>query len=213
MRLKRSRIAVLGAAALMLTLTACAPPGQEGTPGVAATVGDVVVTNQQVDDTYSAWLYDTKGKDAANRRQVLTIALLSPALLAKCKELGYPITPATAASYATQWLAFKGVQGTPSEDMITATQGILALYVLANVDPTLDAVRQVSDSVAASAVVSPRSGEYSTDALIDSVKKAMQSAQDQQLGSQFSFTEFQNVSAFTDESRPWFDRGSTTPAS
>ena len=213
MRLKRSRVAVLGAAALVLTLTACAPPGQQGTPGVAATFDGNVVTNQQVDATYNAWLYDTKGKDAANRRQVLTIALLTPALMDKATEMGYPITIPTAQAYASQWLAFKGVQGTPSDDVVAATQGILALYVLASVDPSLDAVREVSDTVAASAVVSPRSGEYSTDALLDSVHKAMQSAQDQQLGTQFSFTEFQNVSAFTDESRPWFDRGSGTPAS
>ena len=60
-----------------------------------------------------------------------------------------------------------------------------------------------------SAQVSPRSGVYDTDTLIESVQKAMKSAEDQQLGTQFSYTEYQNVSAFTDEDRSWFDRGAT----
>ena len=206
MRLKRSRLAVLGAAVLVVTLTACAPPGQDGDPGVAATYEGTDVTNAAVNVTYQAWLNDTKGADVANRRQIITIQLLQNDLLAKCEELGYPVTWATAESYANQWIQFKGVSGTASDAMITATQGILALYVVANVDPTLGDLKVISDKVAKSAVVSPRSGVYSTDALLADVKKAMKSAEDQQLGTQFSFTEFQNVSALTDEDRAWFDR-------
>lgn len=213
MHFTRFRAAVLGAAVITTTLTACAPPGQQANPGVAAEYEGATVTNQQVDATYQAWLDDTKGQDVANRRQILTIELLRDDLLAKSKEQGYPITWSTAKSYADQWIAFKGQEGEASDDMIRATQGILALYVLANVDPTLDIIKQLSDNVAKTAVVSPRSGVYSTDALLASVQTALKSAEDQQLGSQFSFTEFQNVSAFTDESRPWFDRGGTTSAS
>jgi hypothetical protein len=210
MRLKRSRAAVLGAALVTLALAACAPPGQPGLPGVAAEYEGTDITNAHVDEVYQAWLDDTQGKDVANRRQVLTIELLRPDLLAKSKELGYPITWSLAKTYADQWITFKGVQGTASDDMIAATQGILALYVLASLDPTLASIKELSDNVAKTAVVSPRSGVYSTDALLSSVQNAMQSAQDQQLGSQFSYTEFQNVSAFADESRSWFDRGQQT---
>ena len=213
MRLKRSRLAVLGAAVLVVTLTACAPPGQDGDPGVAATYEGTDVTNAAVNVTYQAWLNDTKGADVANRRQIITIQLLQNDLLAKCEELGYPVTWATAESYANQWIQFKGVSGTASDAMITATQGILALYVVANVDPTLGDLKVISDKVAKSAVVSPRSGAYSTDALLADVKKAMKSAEDQQLGTQFSFTEFQNVSALTDEDRAWFDRSGNASAS
>jgi len=213
MRLKRSRLAVLGAAATVLTLTACAPPGQEGDPGVAATYEGTDVTNAGVNVTYQAWLNDTKGTDVANRRQILTIDLLQDDLLAKCKDLGYPVTWATATNYANNWITFKGVTGTASEAMISATQGILALYVVANVDPTLGDLKTISDKVAKTVVVSPRSGVYSTDELLASVKAAMKSAEDQQLGTQFSYTEYQNVSALTDEDRSWFDRGGAASAS
>jgi hypothetical protein len=209
MRLKRSRAAVLAAALVTLTLTACAPPGQPGDPGVAATYEDQTVTNAGIDEIYQAWLDDTQGADVANRRQILTIELLRDDLLAKCKELGYPVTWSLAEAQANQWITFKGVQGTATEPMIRATQGILALYVVAQVDPTLGDLKEISDKVAKSAKVSPRSGVYDTATLIASVQKAMKSAEDQQLGQQFSYTEYQNVSAFTDEDRSWFDRGAT----
>mgnify|MGYP000973059903 CR=1 FL=1 len=205
MRFTRSRAAVLGAAAVMLTLTACAPPGQDGAPGVAANYGKTVITNADVDATYQAWLNDTMGQDTANRRQVLTIELLRDDLLAAAKDQGYPVTRATAKQFADQWIIFKGQQGKASEETILATQGIIALMVVAYNDPTLNAVREISDKVAAEANISPRSGEYSTDALLTSIQAAMKSAEDQQLG-QFSYTAFQNVSAFVDADRPWFDR-------
>lgn len=205
MRFTRSRAAVLGAAAVMLTLTACAPPGQDGAPGVAANYGNTVITNADVDATYQAWLNDTMGQDTANRRQVLTIELLRDDLLAAAKDQGYPVTRATAKQFADQWIIFKGQQGKASEETILATQGIIALMVVAYNDPTLNAVREISDKVAAEANISPRSGEYSTDALLTSIQAAMKSAEDQQLG-QFSYTAFQNVSAFVDADRPWFDR-------
>jgi hypothetical protein len=91
--------------------------------------------------------------------------------------------------------------------MISATQGILALYVVAYTDPTLASLKAISEQVEKSAVVSPRSGAYSTDALLTSVQAAMKSAEQQQLGPQFSFTAMQNVSAFTDANVSWFDRG------
>lgn len=213
MRLKRSRAAVLAAALITVTLTACAPPGQPGNPGVAATYEDKDVTNQDVDAIYQAWLDGTQGTDVANRRQILTIELLRDDLLAKCKEAGYPVTWNLAQAQANQWIVFKGQKGTATDPMIEATQGILALYVVANLDPTLGDLKEISENVEKSAEVSPRSGVYDTATLLDSVHKAMQSAEDQQLGSQFSYTEYQNVSAFTDEDRAWFDRGGSASAS
>lgn len=206
MRFTRSRAAVLGAAAVMLTLTACAPPGQDGDPGVAATYDGTVITNAQLDATYQAWVEETKNQDTANRRQVLTIELLREPLLEAAKDQGYPITKATAKTFADQWLTMKGQTAQASEELVLATQGVIALMVVAYNDPTFGELRAISDKVAAEASVSPRSGEYSTDALIASVQAAMKSAEDQQLG-QFSYTAFQNVSAFVDADRPWFDRG------
>lgn len=205
MFLTRPRAAVLGAALVSLALTACAPPGQPGDPGVAATYEGTDVTNVQVDAIQRAWLDDTKGQDVANRRQILTIELLRDDLLAKCEELGYPIALSTAETYADQWIMFKGETGEASDEMILATQGILALYVVAFSDPTLASLAEISDRAAESVVASPRSGTYSTEALLSDVQTAMQNAEDKGLGSQFSYTEFQNVSAFTVQDRAWID--------
>jgi len=213
MLLKRSRAAVLAAALITVTLTACAPPGQPGNPGVAATYEGTDVTNQDIDSIYQAWLDGTQGTDVANRRQILTIELLRDDLLAKCKEAGYPVTMTLAEAQANQWIMFKGQQGTATEPMIKSTQGILALYVVVNLDPSLGDLKEISEQVAQSAQVSPRSGESSTEQLLTDVRNAMQSAEDQQLGSQFSYTAYQNVSAFTDEDRSWFDRGGSSSAS
>ena len=205
MAFPRFRAAALGAAAITLTLTACAPPGQDGDPGVAATYEGTTVTNVDVADIEAAWIFDTKGQDVANRRQILTIELLRDDLLAKTKELGQPVSWAVAESYADMWITFKGEQGEASDEVIAATQGVLALALLAYADPSFETIREISDNAAKSAVVSPRSGVYSTDALLDSVQQALQSAEGQQLG-QFAYTEFQNVSAFTDADRDWFAR-------
>ena len=208
MHFTRSRAALLSAALLTVTLTACAPPGQEGDPGVAVDYAGSAITNSQVDAVYQAWLDDTLGQDVANRRQVLTIELLRPDLLAKCAELGYPVTRQVAEDYAEQWLQqFKGLDTEPSDEVIEATQGILALYIVASIDPSLESLRAISDVVAEQSVSSPRSGAYSTDALLASVQAAAQTADQQQLGTQFSATAYQNVSAFIDEDRSWFDRG------
>lgn len=207
MRFQRSRAAVLGAAVVTLALTACAPTGQPANPGVAASYHDRSVTNSTIDGIYQAWVDDTKGQDVANRREILTVELLRDDLLAKCKELGYPVPWATAKSYANSWINFKGLTGGASDEMISATQGILALYVVAYTDPTLASLKEISEKVEKSAVVSPRSGVYSTDALLSTVQTAMKSADQQQLGPQFSFTEMQNVSAFADANVSWFDRG------
>lgn len=201
---KRSLAALAAVAAV--TLAACAPPGQDGAPGVAATYGDVTVTNARLGDIVEAWALDTDGSDIANRRQALTIDLLRDDLLAAADELGYPIHRAVAEEYAQQWIFLKGASGEPSPEVIDATQGVLALTVVVGADPTLVTLAELSDRVAESVVVSPRNGVYSTAALIDSVNAAMTSAQQQDLG-QFGFTEFQNVSAFMDEDRDWLDRG------
>lgn len=210
MFLSRPRAAVLGAALVTLALTACAPPGQPGEPGVAATYEGTDITNVAVDAIQQAWLDDTKGQDVANRRQILTIELLRDDLLAKCEELGYPVAMSTAETYADQWIMFKGQQGEASDETILATQGILALYIVAFSDPTLATLAEISDKAEAGVVASPRSGTYSTEALLGDVKTAMQNAEDKNLGSQFSYTEFQNVAAFTVSDREWIDE---TPAS
>lgn len=210
MFLSRPRAAVLGAVVVSLALTACAPPGQPAAAGVAASYEGTDVTNARVDDIYESWLNGTKGQDVANRRQILTVEVLREDLLAKCEELGYPVQWSTAEQYADQWIQFKGQQGEADDNMIEATQGILALWIVAYTDPTFANLREVSDNVEASIVASHRSGAYSTDALIDSVQLAMQTAENKQLGGQFSYTEFQNASAFVDEDRPWFDRGTSS---
>jgi hypothetical protein len=205
MFLSRPRAAVIGAAIVTLALTACAPPGQPGAPGVAATYEGVEITNVQIDAIQQAWVDDTQGQDVAERRQILTIELLHDDLLAKAAELGYPVALSTAKTYADQWIIFEGQEGEASEETVHATQGILALYIVALTDPTLATLTEISDKVAGEVVASPRSGTYSTETLLNDVKTAMQTAEEKGLGSQYSYTEFQNVAAFTVSDREWID--------
>jgi len=197
--------AALAAVVISVSVAACAPPGQDGAPGVAVVYGDTTITNVELGDIVSSWAEDTDGKDIANRRQALTIDLLTDDLLVAADELGYPIHRAVAEEYAQQWIFLKGASGVPSEDVINATQGVLALTVVVGADPSLLTLTEISDKVEAESIVSPRNGIYSTAALIESVNAAINSAQQQDLG-QFSFTEFQNVSAFVDEDRDWSNR-------
>ena len=206
MTLHRPRAAAFAAIVFALVLTACAPPGQSGDPGVSATYDGYTITNARVDEVYQAWLDDTQGKDVANRRQVLTIELLRPALLQAATGLGTTVHRTDAELLAREWIKFKGLQGEPSPAMVDAVEGIVALAIVAFQDPNLELLRKVSDDAAKSAIVSPRVGVYSTDAFLETVEGAITSAQNQSLG-QFSFTELQNVSAFTDEDRSWLDRG------
>lgn len=206
MSLHRPRAAALAAIVIALVLTACAPPGQPGDPGVSATYDGYTITNARVDAVYQAWLDDTQGKDVANRRQVLTIEMLRPALLKAAAGLGTTVHRSDAVTYARAWIQFKGLKGEPTAPMVDAVQGILALTIVAYQDPNLTILRKLSDDAAKKAIVSPRVGVYSTDAFLKTVEGAISSAQNQSLG-QFSFTEMQNVSAFTDESRNWLDRG------
>lgn len=206
MTLHRPRAAVLAATVIALVLTACAPPGQPGDPGVAATYDGYTITNARIDAVYQAWLDDTQGKDVANRRQVLTIELLRPALLKASTALGTTVHRAQAEAFAKAWIRFKGLKGDPSPAMVDAVQGIIALTVVAYQDPDHAILRKLSDDAAKSAIISPREGVYSTDAFLTTVDAALASAQNQSLG-QFSFTELQNVSAFTDGSPSWLDRG------
>lgn len=204
-RVRKALIAAVVSVGLSVALAACAPPGQDGDPGVAVAYGDASVTNVQLGDIVGAWAEDTEGGDIANRRQALTIALLTPDLLAAADEMGYPIHRTVAEEYAQQWIFLKGATGKPSEEVIQATQGVLALTVVVGADPTLQALTEISDNVEANAIPSPRSGVYSTAALIESVNTAITAAQQQDLGP-FSFTEFQNVNAFVDEARDWSPR-------
>lgn len=206
MAFARLRTAALAATVVSLTLTACAPTGQPAGPGVTAIVGSETITNARVDEVYQAWLHDTQGTDVANRRQIVTIEMLTPRLVAAVEAKGIPISDQEITDIAANWIQFKGVSGGPTQPMIDATAGIVALWVLAQLDPTYSEIRVIADEVAAESTVSPRVGTWSTDALLQSVNTAVQAAQSQQL-EQFGFTEFQNVSAFTDENRSWLDRG------
>lgn len=186
----------------VLALTACAVPGQEGAPGVAAIYHGATITNEQVESVYQAWVVDTEARDTANRRQVLTIELLRPQLLEAAAELGYEVKREDAEEYARQWLRFHGLGGEPSEEMIDATHGIFALALIAFSQPDYSVLTEIAEDVEANAVLSPRSGVFSAQTFLASVEGARRAALGQELGA-FSYIEFQHVIGLVETDRPW----------
>src|SRR5690606_17111354 len=63
----------LAVALLALATVGCSVPSSDLDPGAAFTYDGRTVTNAEIDAIYTAWVYDTRGKDTPNRRQVLTI--------------------------------------------------------------------------------------------------------------------------------------------
>jgi hypothetical protein len=164
------------------------------------------VTNVEIDTIYQAWVEETAGQDAANRRQIITIELLRPQLLAATDELGYTLTRQEATSTATQWLRFAGATGEPSEVLIDNVEAIFALALLAFIDPEYRILGEIAQDVEANAVLSPRAGVFHAATFLDQVESAKQAALGQELGA-FSYIEFQHVVGVVDADTPWLDRG------
>jgi hypothetical protein len=199
----RSRLFV--AAAGVIALAGCAVPGQGAPAGTAAEYGDTVVTNAQVDETFSAWVKDTNGALVANRDEVLTLELLHDDLLAACDERGTPIRTSDAERLAKSWFEGLGVTAEPSEEFVHSLEAQFALTVLA-LDGGDDAINDIIESVKDGAIVSPRAGEVDVEAFLASVDNARATAEQEQLGAQ-SYIPFQHVNAFSDANASWLERG------
>jgi hypothetical protein len=193
---------VVAVALLALATAGCSVPGQQIAPGVAFTYDGQAVTNAEIDAIYQAWVYDTQGKDAPNRRQVLTIEAVREEAIAAAQPLiedgTITLNDAEAVRVAEAWLGFLGINDTePSPEMAHAAQGVFALALVAYTDPDGSVIQGIGDRVEAKLQGSPRAGTFDADVFVQSVIDAMTAAQNQDL-QQFAFTALQNVNGFVD---------------
>lgn len=99
----RHLVAAASAAVLSLLLAACAVPGQ-GTPGVAATDGDRVIT---VADTVVVEDALRTLHDGPHPGETLTLLLLEPEVREAARSLGFAITDAQLRNDGQLWLAMR----------------------------------------------------------------------------------------------------------
>ncbi|MDN4475594.1 hypothetical protein QQX09_06980 [Demequina sp. SYSU T00192] len=197
----RRRLAVLAASSLLLA--GCAVPGQPAAPGVALATEDQTVTIADLDAVAAAWEADSDGAIMPNRQALATATLLGPDLAEVAAENDAPINEGVARTFATAWLEFAGVENPePSDEVIESTQNVLALYVMTYIDTTGAVLRDAVDALPEDLAVSPRLGELSGDALVDSAQAAVGAAEVAGLGN-YSFTAFIDVSAFEGASGDW----------
>ncbi len=194
------------AVAAIVSLTACAPAGQSGPSGTAATWNDATVTNAQVDAEFKAWGDATQGSDVPGRPSIVTIDLLGPAFLDASAQIGVPVRESDALRLARDWMGYTKTSGEPSAEVVRSVQAIVALTVVASSNPDHTVLREIVDKASAEAHVNPRVGEMSADAFITSVERAIERADSGSLGP-LLFIAFQDVSAFGPASSSWLVDG------
>ncbi|PKQ25828.1 MAG: hypothetical protein CVT64_07215 [Actinobacteria bacterium HGW-Actinobacteria-4] len=200
------RVLAVAVAAAALSLAACAPPGQEGQPGVAAVYNGTTFTNSDLDAVHEAWRVGTNGNDVPRRQQILTIELMREPAIEAVRELGYTFSDQEISALAAQWLEYLRVDAEPTGEFALAVEGVYAIAALVALDPSMQVIYGIAVDVEESAVLSPRSGSFTANAFMKSVEDARTAAIAQDLGSRF-YIEFQHVNGFERVATPWIDNG------
>ena len=156
------RIARVVAVLATLVLAACAVPGQ-GDPGVAATYGDRVVTNQQVLDYDQA--FADLGTPATGPGVALTLLLLGPEVIAAAEDRGFTVTDDEAMIAAKAWMRYADRDGTPTSDALDVVRAELALIELLTTDAGFAALEEITRGIEDDAVISPRHGAFTQGAV------------------------------------------------
>ncbi len=199
------RIAIAVAALATLTLSACAVSGQ-GDPGVAATYGDRVVTNQQVLD-YGKVFVDF-GTPATGPGVALTLLLLGPDLLSAAQEHGFTVTDDEVTIAARVWARYGGQDGDPTPGMLAIAREELALIHLLKTDAGFAAVQEITRNVEDSAVISPRYGAFSGARFEQTIVAALNEAISKELGTaRVLFAAFYQLDGFTQPIPAWVSGG------
>ena len=149
----RRRISVAVAALATLALAACAVPGQ-GDPGVAATFGDRVITNQQVLDYGQAFV--DLGTPATSPGVPLTLLLLGPEVISAAEEQGDTVTDVEVKIAARTWMHYTDRDGTPTADALEVVRTELALIQLLTTDEGFAALEEITRGVENDAVIGPQ---------------------------------------------------------
>jgi hypothetical protein len=188
-----------------LTLAACAVPGQ-GNPGVAATYGDRVVTNQQVLDMSQA--YADLGTAPSGVGEPLTMLLLGPDLIAEAEELGLVVSDATLQNAAENWIAHNERGGTVTPEALTLVHDLLAVFFLLTTYEGIAVLEQAGIDAEAGVVASPRYGAFTNAAYYATLLKGYNEvAADPGALGVLLFVPLGQVSGFTGEVPSWISGG------
>jgi hypothetical protein len=205
MTLLRRRIVGAVAVLATLALSACAVPGQ-GEPGIAATYGDRVVTNQQVLDMSQA--YEDLGTVSSAPGEPLTMLLLGPDLVAEATRLGMPLTDEKVQTSAEDWIAYNKVGGTVTPAALELVRDLYSLFYLFTSTDGIAVLEKAGTDAAAGVVASPRYGTFTLPQYVQTVNTAYNDAIVGQTSLKgLLFTPFKQVSGFAGASPTWVSGG------
>jgi hypothetical protein len=198
---------VVGAIAVLATLalSACAVPGQ-GEPGVAATYGDRVVTNQQVLDMNQAFL--DVGTASSGIGQPLTMLLIGPDLVTGAEKLGMVLSDAKVTTAAQEWIAYNKNGGTVTPEALQLVRDLYAVYYLLTSTDGVAVLLKAGTDAEAGVVASPRYGAFTIAQYEQTVNGGINDvvAGKTSLGD-LVFTPFKQVSGFAGATPPWVSGG------
>lgn len=205
MTLLRRRIAGAVAVLTTLALSACAVPGQ-GDPGVAATYGDRVVTNQQVFDMSQAYL--DIGTASSGVGEPLTMLLLGPDLIAQAEKLGMVVSDDMLKSKTQEWIGYSQNGGTLTPATVELVHGLLAIYYLLTSTDGVAVLEKAGTDAEAGVVASPRYGAFTRAQYALTVNGGINDvvAGKATLGD-LLFVPFKQVSGFAGASPTWVSGG------
>jgi hypothetical protein len=203
-RVSRRSVAV-AAIVGTLALSACAVPGQ-GSPGVAATYGDRVVTNQEVLDYDQAFI--DLGTPATGLGVSLTLRLLGPEVVSAAQEQGFTVTDDEAMTAAKAWMDYADLDGTPTPDALDVARTELALIELLTTEASFATLEEITQGIEDDAVISPRHGTFTNEQFVATIIDALNQAVDEQLGTDGRvFVAFYQVDGLTAEVPSWISGG------
>jgi hypothetical protein len=199
------RISGAVAALATLALSACAVPGQ-GDPGVAATYGDRVITNQQVLNYGQAFV--DLGTPATSPGVPLTLLLLGPEVIAAAEEEGFTVTDVEAKIAARAWMHYADRDGVPTPDALEVVRAELALIELLTTEEGFAALEEITRGVENEAVVSPRNGAFTKQQFEATIIDALNQAVSEKLGTdRVIFVAFYQVDGTTGGVPSWISGG------
>jgi hypothetical protein len=194
------------AGALVLLLSGCSVSG-DGAPGVAAIYRDRVVTNDDVNQIYSALdtLYSRPhpGED-------LTLLLIGPEAVSIAQSLGVDLSDPIARQDALLWMsAQQGAQVEPDATVLEVTREVRAIAYIINDPDGLVALLRLVQDVEENTIASPRYGTFSLENFSDSIGEISDYlANDGPALGPAQFIAYRNVDGFTAEAPPeWFAGG------
>lgn len=205
MTLLRRRIVGAVAVLAVLALSACAVPGQ-GDPGVAATYGDRVVTNEQVVAMSKA--YADLGTAPSGAGQALTMLLIGPDLVAEAERLGMNASDAKLQKAAEKWIAYNQQGGTVTPEGLEFVRDLFAVFYLMTSTEGIAVLEKAGLDAEAGVVASPRYGEFTRAQYSTTVNGGITDivAAGDTLGD-LKFTPFQQVSGFAGAVPTWVSGG------